>query len=172
MMEISIQLEAEDWRQFQKFLEKEIPKKVKHWSGGFWFNVALWTLIALTFSFMFRSGEDFHWPTAGFVAVTFVVMFALFVYNLVQQGKAYAPAEDGVFVGEHHFVFDEKGIATKGEGYDARHSWSTVKRIERVNGMILIFLDTAYAFVLQESKLDNPEALYNYICEQYKLTNN
>jgi hypothetical protein len=169
MMEISIQLEAEDWRQFQKYLAKELPKTVKPRTGSFGFNVILWTVITFMFFVIFQNTEEFHWPTAGFVAVIFIVVFALFIYNLVQQGKAYAPAEDGVFVGEHHFVFDEKGIATKGKGYEARHSWSTVKRIERVNGMILIFLDTAYAFVLQESKLDNPETLYNYISEQYKL---
>ncbi|MCW8900441.1 MAG: YcxB family protein [Gammaproteobacteria bacterium] len=169
MMEISIQLEAEDWRQFQKYLEKELPKTVKPRTGSFGFNVILWTVITFMFFVIFQNTDEFHWPTAGFVVVIFIVVFALFVYNLVQQGKAYAPAEDGAFVGEHHFVFDEKGIATKGKGYEARHNWSTVKRIERVNGMILIFLDTAYAFVLQESKLEDPDSLYAYISKQYQL---
>lgn len=168
-MEISIKLEADDWRKFQLYIEKELPKTVKSWTDGFWFNVILWTVITLIFLSLFQNSAKFHWPTAGFVSVIFIVMFALFIFNLVKQRKAYAPSEDGAFIGEHTFIFDEKGIRTKGKGYDGSHNWSIVKRIERVNGMLLIFLDTAYAFVLPESKLENPESLYNYISEQYKL---
>ena len=170
-MEISIKLEAEDWRKFQQYLEKELPKTVKPVTGSFGFNVILWTAMTFTFFVIFQNTEEFHLPTAGFVTVVFILMFGLFIYNLVQQGKAYAPSEDGVFVGEHTFIFDEKGIATKGKGYEGTHRWSIVKRVARANGMILIFMDTAYAYVLPESKLENPEALYNYISEQYKLSN-
>jgi hypothetical protein len=33
--------------------------------------------------------------------------------------------------------------------------------------MIMIYLDTAYAYVFPESKLDNPDEFYNFITEQY-----
>lgn len=37
--------------------------------------------------------------------------------------------------------------------------------------MILIFLDTAYAYVFTESKLEHPEKFYSQINEQYKKYN-
>ena len=46
----------------------------------------------------------------------------------------------GHAVGEHRFVFDEQGIKSSGPGYEGVHKWDIVKRIERVNGMILIFV--------------------------------
>jgi len=53
-------------------------------------------------------------------------------------------------------------------GYEASHRWSVVKRIERANGMILIYLDTACAYVLPENKLEDPSRLFNYLNEEYK----
>jgi len=167
-MEISIKLEAEDWCQFQSHLEKELPKTVKSWTNSFWFNIVLWAVIAFIIISIFQNTSQIHWPTAGLASVFFIFLFALFIFNLVKLKKAYAPSESDVFIGEHYFLFDEKGINTKGQGYAGRHSWSIVKKIERTNGMILIYLDTAYAYMFPESKLDDPDQLYSYINEQYK----
>jgi len=38
----------------------------------------------------------------------------------------------------------------------------------RVNGMILFYLDIAYAYVFPEYKLENPDLLYAYIDGQHK----
>ena len=167
-MEITIKLEREDWNLFQSQLEKELPKTVKSWTNSFWFNIVLWAVIAFTIMSVFESKGRFHWPTAGVVSAFFILLIALFFINLSKVKKAYAPSEDGVFIGEHTFIFDSDGIKSTGRGYTGDHSWSLVKRIERVNGMILVYLDTAFAYVFPESKLDNPDEFYAYINEQHK----
>ncbi|MCF6262972.1 MAG: YcxB family protein [Xanthomonadales bacterium] len=167
-MDISIKLEVEDWYQFQSYLAKELPKAVKSWTNSFWFGLIVWAAIAILFMSVSQITSEFHWPTASIVSVFFILLFALYIFNLIKFKKACAPSEAGAFIGDHQFVFDEEGIKSQGYGYEGKHSWLLVQRIERTNGMILIFLDTAYAFVFPESKLEDPEQLYNYIIEQYK----
>ena len=167
-MEILIKLEMEDWKLFQLHLEKELPKTIKSWTNSLWFNLILWAVIAFIFMSIFHNTSQIHWPTAGFVSVFFILLFSLFIFNLTKVRKAYAPSENGVFIGEHKFTFNEEGIKTTGHGYEGSHNWSIVKKIDRVNDMILIYLDTAYAYVFPENKLENPDEFYKYINEQYK----
>jgi len=167
-MDILIKLEIEDWNQYQSYIEKELSKSVKSWTDSFRFNLVLWGVTGFILMSIFRNLSEIHWPTVGVVSVFYILIFILFIIKLAKLKKAFAPSETGVFFGEHQFVFDEEGIKSKGHGYEGKHSWSVVQRIERTNGMILIFLDTAYAYIFPVSKLDNPDKLYNYINEQYK----
>lgn len=167
-MEILIKLELEDWNLFQLHLEKELPKTIKSWTNSFWFNIILWAVISFIAMSIFHNISQIHWPTVGFTSIFFILFFGLFIFNLSKLRKAYAPSENGVFIGEHKFIFNEEGIKTTGQGYEGSHNWSVVKKIDRVNNMILIYLDTAYAYVFPENKLENPDQFYNYINEQYK----
>lgn len=167
-MDVLIKLEVGDWLRFQSHIEKELAKNTHSWITSFWFNLVLWTALAFIFMFVFQNAGYFHWPTAGVVAIFFIIFITLFVLKLSIIRKASAPSDNGVFVGEHQFNFDADGIKTKGHGYEASHSWSIVKRIERTNGMILIYLDTVYAYVLPENKLSDPDLLYNYLIEKFK----
>ena len=169
-MKISVKLDKEDWKKFQQHLEKELTKTIKSGTNGFWFNLVTWAVIAFVFLSIFQNINKIHWPTAGFVSVFFILFLSLFFYNLSKIRKAYEPSEDGVFVGEHKFDIDKEGIKTKGHDYVGHHSWSIVKKIERVDNMIIIYLDTAYAYVFPEQQLDDPDQFYNYINEQYKRT--
>lgn len=166
-MEISIKLKKEDWSLFQKHLEKELPKTIKSKTNSFWFNLILWAVIAFIFLSIFHNISQIHWPTAGFVSVFFILFLGLFFFNLAKMRKAYEPSDNGVFTGEHSFSFNEAGITSKGQGYEGRHSWSIVKKIDRANGMILVYLDTAYAYIYPENQLDNPDQFYKYINELY-----
>ena len=38
--------------------------------------------------------------------------------------------------------------------------------------MILIYIDTAYAYVLPVNKLDNPDTVFEFICEKYNKSLN
>ncbi len=170
-MDILIKLNLEDWYKFQSYIEKEIPKTVKSWTNSSWFKVVLWAVIAFFFMSLFQNTGKIHWPTAGMVSAFFILLFTLLFFIMSRIKKAYAPSENGVFIGEHLFSFSEEGIKSKGQGYEGSHDWSLVQRIERANGMILIFMDTAYAYVFPESKLEEPEEFYKYINEQHKKYN-
>jgi len=170
-MEISIILEKKDWKLFQANLEKELPKTIKSKTNSFWFNLILWAVLALVFLSIFHNISQIHWPTAGFVSVFFILFNGLFFFNLSKIRKAFEPSQNGVFIGKHNFVFNEEGIKSKCQGYEGYHSWSIVKKIDRVNNMILIYLDTAYAYIFPENQLDDPDQFYQYINEQFKNYN-
>ena len=65
------------------------------------------------------------------------------------------------------FKFSEQGISITSEGYKTDCSWGVVKKIERAQGMILLYLDTVYAYILPESKLGDPDDFYAYIKAQH-----
>ena len=126
------------WKLFQLHLEKVLPKTIKSWTNSFWFNIILWAVIAFIFMSIFHNTSQIYWPTAGFVSVFFILLFGLFIFNLTKIRKAYAPSENGVFIGEHKFIFSEEGIKTTGQGYEGSHNWSIVKKIDRISDIILI----------------------------------
>lgn len=166
-MEIQIDLQKEDWKLYQAYLEKELPKHHKTWMDSFWVNLFGWMVIAIVFMTVFQQNSNFHWPTAISVAVFFVLISAIFFFNMLKIRKAFEPLESGVFCGSHKFTFSSEGIASEGNGYNGCHSWEIVKKIERSSGMILIYLDKVYAYVFPETKLDNPDEFYQFISEQY-----
>lgn len=166
-MEIKINLQKEDWRRYQSYIGKALPNNRKTWMDSFWVNMFVWMVVGIVFMTIFRKFSHFHWPTAVSVAIFFVIISALYFFNCVKIRKAFEPLESGTFCGDHKFTFSSKGIASEGEGYEGCHSWRIVKNIERASGMILIYLDTAQAYVFPESKLDNPDEFYNYISGQY-----
>jgi len=171
-MDIQITLEKEDWKRYQSYIERELPKHLKTWMNSFWVNMLVWMIIAFIFMSIYRQFTSFHWPTAISVGIFFILIAALFFLNLFKIRKAFEPSEKGSFCGEHFFKFTDQGIESKGSGYKGSHSWAIVKKVERVQGMILIYIDTAYAFVFPESKLIDPDGLFKYISERYSNVTN
>ncbi len=166
-MKIKITLQKEDWKLYQSYIEKELPKHLKTWMDRFWLNMLIWMIIACLFLSIFNLHSSFHWPTAISVGAFFIIISAWFLFNMFKIRKAFEPSELGTFCGNHTFIFNEHGINSEGEGYKSNHSWGIVKKIERAQGMVLIYLDTAYAYVFPESKLSDPDGFYSYISEQH-----
>lgn len=164
-MEILIDLQKEDWKRYQAYIEKELPKRQKIWMDSFWVNLIIWMVMAIVFMVIFQTFRYFHWPTAISVTTFFVLISAFFFFNVFRIRKAFEPLESGTFCGIHKFTFSDHGVASEGKGYKSHHSWEVVKRVERAPGMILIYLDKVYAYVFPESKLDSPEEFYQYISE-------
>ncbi|NIQ02242.1 MAG: hypothetical protein GWM98_19145 [Nitrospinaceae bacterium] len=173
-MEIIITLDKEDWKKFHSLMQKQLCEAAssKAWRAG---EMLLLVALGMAMGFlMIQTGfrqADFHWPTALLVAGFFLLLIVIFFIRLyrIQQGMTQAsePMKGGAFIGEHRFVFDEKGIHTAGGNGESRHAWSSVKRIERAEGLIMIYFDTLFALVFPESKLSDPEEFYRYVNEQY-----
>ena len=170
-MEIQITLQKEDWRLYQSYIERELPKRSKTWMDGLWVKIFIWMVMGIVFMTIFQCFSCFHWPTAAYTAIFFLLISAVFFFNLFKMRKAFEPLENGAFCGSHKFTFTSEGIASEGKGYKGHHSWEIVKKIERAPGMILIYFDTAYAYIFPESKLDNPDEFFNYISELYSTYN-
>ena len=166
-MQIEIDLDQSDWSRYQTFVEKTLPAESKKMPSKRWMNILLWALTIL-FLVALNFIERFDWPTATFVSLVFISFFAALVVQLKDVRKAFEPAPDGVFCGRHKFTFTNEGIASSGRGYHGLHSWKLVKKVVRAEGMILIFLDTIFAYVLPESKLPNPDELYEYVTRQHR----
>jgi hypothetical protein len=171
-MEIEIDLQKEDWKKYQSYIERELPRRHKTWLDNFWVSFFVWTFMTIIFMMIYRSFTYFHWPTATFVATCFIFISALFFFNIYKARLAFEPLDAGAFCGTHKFVFSEQSIISEGKGYDARHSWMIVKRVERAAGMILIYMDTAFAFVFPESKLSDPDKFYQFIMDQFSRAKN
>ena len=159
-MEINLKLTQADWVNFNKFIQRNKQKEQKGFPTGFWGNMILWLFLVMIFTILFRLIERLHWPTAAFVSFIFILMMCYFFFSLFKLQKAFMPSIEGTFVGSHKFIFDENGINSSGKGYKSFHEWTTVKRIERSNNLVLIFIDTAHAFIFPESQLaDDDESI-------------
>ena len=166
-MEINIEMDKQDWKNFQSYIERELPRKYRTWMHGFWVNQFIWIIVVAVSIIIFQANHTIHWPTAILISILFILIFVRFLFKMNKIRKAFEPLEEGFICGSHKFVFNDYGIETEGNGYNGQHSWKTVKSIERARGMIMIFIDTSFAFVFPESKLDNPDAFYIYIVEQF-----
>lgn len=167
-MEILINLEREDWDIFQAHTQRGISRAVKSSSGGFWTSVLFLSAMLLLVLFYFQSSYQYHWPTAIFVAVICVLIAAQFLYNLNKIYNASGPDEEGPFCGRHRLVISEDGIASEGNGYAGSHDWTTIKKIDRSDGLIMLYIDTVFAFIFPESKLEDPDGLFAYVNGLYE----
>lgn len=169
-MEIEIDLEKEDWRRYQSYIEKQLWTQRKDWAEALWVNIVVWALIAALLMTLFHSFSDFNWPSDLFVFAIFLLVAVIYFHKVYKLRKAYEPMESGIFCGRHKFVFTDEEILSEGEGYQGRHAWKIVKRVERGNGIILIFLDTIHAYVFPEAKLAKPDEFYEYVSWRFRAT--
>lgn len=167
-MQIQIDLEKQDWVQYQAYIEKNLQSQSTAGTGKRWVTTLTWVL-TIAFMLALNFIDRFDWPTAAFVSLAFVSLCALVLLHYASAREMVEPTDDGVFCGRHTFTFTEEGIASRGRGYHGLHSWELVKNVVRAQGMILIFLDSIYAYVLPESKLPDPDELFDYVTRQHQL---
>lgn len=163
VIQVTITLEEDDWFAFQFYLEKTLAKDVKPRNTGAWFYMLMGSVIAVIVMFVFLLGPAIDGYTAGIVSAVFIALVFGFVLYVKKLRWLSAPAQGGIFTGEHHFVFDQDGIDSKGKGCSAHHDWSAVLRIARGSGLIMIFLDTTFALVFPEKKLDDPDRFFGQL---------
>ncbi|MGV7222032.1 MAG: YcxB family protein [Nitrospinales bacterium] len=166
-MEIKIKLEKNDWKTFNAYVAAENKNII--WRGNrslYYLYVAL--VAVVTFIFVYKYSID---TSTAMALIAIFVLASLYNKNYTSKlFKLYEPSDDGWFLGKHKFSFDEEGIKTQGDGSSSFQSWSTVKKIVCGHGMIMIFIDTANAFIFPAAKLNNPEEFYNHINNLYTNT--
>lgn len=167
-MKIDLTLTSKEWYDFQKYMQRKKQKELKGVIGGFWPNLIFWSVLTFVFVILFHFIGRLHYPTLIFCFVFFSAIIGLFFWNIYRLQKAFVPSENGTFVGEHCFIFDEVGIHCEGEGYKSSHEWKAVKTIIRENGTIMFFIDTAHAFIFPETQLSDPDGFLNTI-NKYKV---
>ena len=170
-MNILLKLEFEDWKKYQLYLEKITSQSVKSWADNIWLNIIFWGGFGYFSMGFLRNTGGIHWPTFAITFVFFLLNTTLIFYKQNKLKQAFTPSPSSIFFVENEYIFNEAGIETKSKDYETKQNWSSVQRIERTEEMILIFLDTNLAYVLPENKLENPDKLYSYINELYKVNN-
>lgn len=164
-MNIEITYTPNDWLTYQKYLCKELARSNKTVIDSFWFNLILWMLLSLGFLTLFERLGEPHWPSFALALLFFFVLGAYATFQSLRLRNAFKPSEEGSFVGTHNFDFARHGISVQGKGYHSVHSWDIVHRVHRANGQIMIFHDTAAAFVFPEDRLENPDSFYAHLLE-------
>ena len=162
-MQIKVNLQEQDWLAFQRHIARSAAKKNNAGNSKFWKELFTWMAIAIIFTITFQVVGALHWPTVVAVSVIFIVLIALYLINLRGIRSAFKPSQEGIFCGEHEFNFHDDGFDVHGKGYHSHMQWCIVKRIERTNGMILMYLDSFQASIIPERDLDNPDELYQFI---------
>ncbi|WP_196140302.1 YcxB family protein [Aliikangiella sp. G2MR2-5] len=164
-MQIEITYEKEDWRKYSGYITSMLPKAVRSPLDKGWVNVLIWLYIGFFIVMILKNLESIHAPTAVYEAIFLSSLYLIFRPNKKKLLEAYAPMENGVFIGEHKYTFTDEGIGHTTDGYKGFHSWTNVIKIVRVNGMIMLFVDTESAFIFPEEKIEDPDALYNFALE-------
>ncbi|MDL2275428.1 shikimate dehydrogenase [Desulfosarcina sp. OttesenSCG-928-G10] len=163
---IELTQDKKDLKKFQKHTSKKLRKKTK---GGVWRFVVFEVIggfIALTgFTIMGVYGASVHWPTA-FVFSLLWIYGGFYVFgNLKRIEKDFG----GSGLGESHlYSFTKDGISLQVKDYYAWCSWNEIQEVERVKGMILLFIYPAVAYVFPEHKLEDPDGFYQSIMTLYE----
>jgi len=162
-MEFEIDLTVADWHRFNRYVERRKQKDIKGVVGGFRSHLLLLAILIPLFTVLFLYVKTIHWPSVIFTGTVFSVIVILVVLHLHRLQQALAPSPEGPFVGHHHFIIDAGGIHTRGHGYRSFHEWDSVKTVEREKGLIMLFFDTAMAFIFPEDRLSAPDEVFNEI---------
>lgn len=170
-MNIKIKYEKSDWKAFRKCLKGMISTPRRSLLDRIVPAIAFWMVMGIIATFYYEKVTMFHIPTA---ILSIVLMMAVFVsqsYRVKRRLKFYEPSENGDFLGEHEFQFEETSFKTISRSSECQYKWDVVLKIERAEGMIMLFVDSARAFILPENQLDNPDDIYQKLIEFSRAQN-
>lgn len=162
-MEFELKLEKADWHVFNTYLCKRLSLKNKTLFDNFFFSVFIWMIIGFVIIIILKMFGGFHWPTAAVTSLVFVFVYLIIFYKNKKIQTAFEPMDNGSFCRAHIYKFSEEGISTG----DGTISWDMILKIERAQGMIMLYMDTAFALIFPEHKLEHPDKFYEYISAQY-----
>lgn len=158
-MEFKLELGKEDWRAFNGYLCKKVSAKNKTIFDNFFINVSVWMIIGFVIIFTTKQYGGFHWPTAAVTSIVFIFLYLVIFIKHKKLQAALEPMDNGSFCRELTYKISQEGISTE----DGTISWDLILRIERAQGMIMLYLDTAFALIFPEQKLEHPDKFYDYI---------
>ncbi len=173
-MKFDLKLTAAQWSGFQKYMQRKKQKELKGIINGFWVDLIIWIALAFFFYIGFTYVGSVHYPTAIIISCIFLIVIGLWIWNVIRLNRALAPSEHGPFLGKHRCIIDEAGIHLERKGYKRYVDWHAVKLVERGNGMIMLFIDTAQAFIFPENQIDDIDEFMQKINrkivgQEYKL---
>lgn len=158
-MEFKLELGKEDWRNFNTYLCKKLSMKNKTLFDNFFVSVFVWMIIGFVIIFTIKKFGGVHWPTAAITSLVFMFLYLVIFYKNKKIQAGFEPMDNGSFCREHTYKFSEEGISTE----DGTISWDLILQIERAQGMIMLYMDTAFALIFPEHKLEHPDKFYDYI---------
>ena len=169
-MTFEITFDEQDWKRFQSTLCSDLPKSRYKFIYGFTFNMIVWIALGAIFLAIYESVGGIHWASFSAAASVALIVFAYSIFQSWLTRKAFSPSESGTFIGKHKYELSESGISWHGNGYKSEVSWNVVQRICRLNGQILVFIDTAVALIFPENKVSDPDMLYTKLKEFHEKT--
>ncbi len=106
---------------------------------------------------------SFTWPSSIILAVLFFALFADFLLRNVRIAQTIKLADDGLLLGQHHYIIDESGISASGKDYNMHVNWSLVIDVLETKNVFAIQLDGLSAFLLVKSDVSALEELREFI---------
>lgn len=143
-MKVSIRLTVADWRKFLRFASAYALQSQPQRLSSFWKNFVAWVVIALVMVYSMDSLRAFHPPTATWVATIFVLLIAVYGYQIFRIQRGMEPAPDGMLCAEHTYTFSDSGISAEDLHYRSEYQWDAVRDLVRNEDMIFLFLDRSF----------------------------
>lgn len=166
-MEILIKLDITDWNTFQKHMKQSIVKAAQAQKTVARLRSNIASLLIVAAAVVYFDYFGIHWATAIFSLAIYTYFYALRRAYSTAARRINSPLENGHFFEQRKITFNATGVTTKSKNHQEIVDWAGIRRIERANGLILIFIDTIQCIVLPEHRLKDPDLLYNFISSNH-----
>jgi|GEM_PF-1413038 len=151
----SITVTKKNYTDYADFIIKKLCAPKDNKGLGFIKNVIAWFVLTVVFMTFFQVKSirlsDFHWPSGLIVAVPFLILIIVFLYNNHKLKKQSIPNENGVMIGNKTIEFQVDGICETNHLGHYFYKWQAVEGIEENKGDLYIFVDKLLALIIPAS---------------------
>ncbi|BED90725.1 hypothetical protein PspMM1_31930 [Pseudoalteromonas sp. MM1] len=151
----SITVTKKNYTDYAEFIIKKLCAPKDNKGLGFIKNMIVWFVLAFVLMTFFQAESirlsDFHWQSGLIVAVPFLILIIVFLYNNQKLKKQSIPNENGVMIGNKTIEFQADGICETNHLGSYFYKWQAVEAIEENKGDLYIFVDKLLALIIPAS---------------------
>ncbi|QQM64254.1 YcxB family protein [Pseudoalteromonas sp. LC2018020214] len=155
----SITVTKKNYTDYADFAIKRLCTPQGKKDSGVIKNVIVWFVITVVFMTIFQVESirlsDFHWPSGLIVAVPFLILIIVFLYNNHKLKEQSIPNENGVMIGNKTIEFQADGIRETNHLGSYFYKWQAVEAMEENKGDLYIFVDKLLALIIPASTFTN-----------------
>ncbi|MBD0411909.1 YcxB family protein [Pseudoalteromonas distincta] len=155
----SITVTKKNYTDYADFIIKKLCAPKDNKGLGFIKNMIVWFVLAVVIMTFFQVESirlsDFHWPSGLIVAVPFLILIIVFLYNNHKLKEQSIPNENGVMIGDKTIEFQADGIRETNHLGSYFYKWQAVEAMEENKGDLYIFVDKLLALIIPASTFTN-----------------
>jgi hypothetical protein len=155
---VDMPLFREYYTAHSKQLNKRKPRKYTFFEHLF----IIFSYIGFGAAINFYS-TSFTWPAFIITAIFFIFVYVELLYRDIRVADTIVLSENGLALGQHHYVFSDEGIAASGSEYHMHINWSQVTDTYEIKNAYIIQLDQIFAFIIRKSDISDMNELMQFV---------